>query len=48
MSSYNYNDDDDWFDDEDEKKKNAWWDTTMFKNEVDYLNWYNLVYLDDD
>lgn len=42
MSSYNYNDDDDWFDDEDEKKKNA------EEDYLNYLNWYNLVYLDDD
>lgn len=46
MSKY-YDDNDDLYDDE-EKNKNAWWDTTMFDNETDYLNWYNLVYLDDD
>ena len=46
MSKY-YDDNDDLYDDE-KKNKNAWWDTTMFDNETDYLNWYNLVYLDDD
>lgn len=28
--------------------KNAWWDTTMFDNETDYLNWYNSIYSNDD
>ncbi len=48
MSEY-YDDDDDWYyDEEKNKNKNAWWDTTMFDNETDYLNWYNSIYSNDD
>ncbi len=48
MSEY-YDYDDDWYyDEEKNKNKNAWWDTTMFDNETDYLNWYNSIYSNDD